>query len=99
MFDEEDRRLIDEDTLTIANGIIGSYPNEFMLLKQTEIPEFVNQVEQLRTEEDYSRLLDRFGVRRTDARFWEVSDQVLNDYRQSEPIASGVLDYSRYDNR
>jgi hypothetical protein len=99
MFDEEDRRLIDEDTLTIANGIIGSYPNEFMLLKQTEIPEFVNQVEQLRTEEDYSRLLDRFGVRRTDARFWEISDQVLNDYRRSEPIASGVLDYSRYDNR
>jgi hypothetical protein len=99
MFGEADRRLIDEDTLTIANGVIGAYPNEFMLLKQAEIPEFVKQIEQLRTEEDYSRLLDRFGVRRTDARFWEVSDQVFNDYRRSEPIAFGVLDYSRYDNR
>jgi hypothetical protein len=99
MFGEEDRRLIDEDTLTIANGIIGAYPNEFMLLKQTEIPEFVKLVEQLRTEADYSRLLDRFGVRRTDARFWEISDKVFDDYRKSEPIAFGVLDYGRYDNR
>jgi hypothetical protein len=99
MFGEEDRRLVDEDSLTVANGVIGAYPNGFMLLKQAEIPEFVNLVGQLRNEADYSRLLDRFGVRRTDPRFWEVSDQVLTDYRQSEPITFGVLDYGRYDNR
>jgi hypothetical protein len=99
MFGEEDRRLIDEDSLTIANGVIGAYPNEFMRLKEAEIPEFVKLVTQLRSETDYSRLLDRFGVRRTDARFWEISDQVFTDYRKSEPITFGVLDYSRYDNR
>jgi hypothetical protein len=99
MFGEEDRRLVDEDSLTIANGVIGAYPNGFMLLKETEIPEFVTLVAQLRDEADYSRLLDKFGVRRTDPRFWEVSDQVLTDYRQSEPVTFGVLDYGRYDNR
>jgi hypothetical protein len=99
MFGEEDRRLVDEDSLTIANGVIGAYPNGFMRLKETDIPEFVNLVGQLRNEADYSRLLDRFGVRRTDPRFWQFSDQVLTDYRQAEPITFGVLDYSRYDNR
>jgi hypothetical protein len=99
MFGEEDRRLVDEDSLTIANGVIGAYPNGFLRLKETEIPEFVKQVGLLRTEADYSRLLDQYGVRRTDARFWEASDQVFDDYRQSEPISYGVLDYGRYDNR
>jgi len=43
--------------------------------------------------------LDRFGIRRTDERFWAVSDQVLADYRAAEVISSGVLDYGRYENR
>ena len=44
-------------------------------------------------------LLDRFGIRRTDERFWAVSDRVLADYQNSEAISHGVLDYSRYENR
>jgi hypothetical protein len=99
MFGEEGRRLVAEDSLTIANGVIGAYPNEFMRLKEADVSEFVKLVGLLRDEEDYSRLLDRFGVRRTDPTFWEISDQVHADYRKSEPIAFGVLDYSRYDNR
>ena len=53
----------------------------------------------LRSEADYSALLDRFGIRRTDERFWDVSDRVLADYENSEPVTHGVLDYSRYENR
>ena len=97
MFREEHR--IEEDTLTIANGVVGAYPNVFLEVSESELSELVSLIRQLRSEADYSALLDRFGVRRTDARFWSVSDQIRADYRRAEPLTAGVLDYSRYDNR
>jgi hypothetical protein len=99
MFGEADRRFIAEDRLTVANGVIGAYPNVFLELDESAIPELVKRIGELASEDDYGRLLDRFGVRRTDPRFWALSDSVLADYKRSEPLASGVLDYSRYENR
>jgi len=88
-----------KDTLTIVNGVAGAYPNVFLQVDESGIPELVAKIEGLRTEADYSALLDRFGIRRTDERFWAVSDRVLADYQNSEVISHGVLDYSRYENR
>jgi len=99
MFGEADRRLIPEDNLTMANGVLTAYPNVFLDVAPARIAELVRSIASLRSEEDYGRLLDQFGVRRTDARFWSISDQVTADYRSSEPITGGVLDYNRYDNR
>jgi hypothetical protein len=99
ILNSESNRLPDEDTLTIANGVTGAYPNIFLQVSEAEIPELVAKIEGLRSETDYSTLLDRFGIRRTDPRFWAVSDQVSADYRNAELISHGVLDYSRYENR
>jgi hypothetical protein len=99
ILNSESNRLPDEDTLTIANGVTGAYPNIFLQVSEAEIPELVAKIEGLRSEADYSTLLDRFGIRRTDPRFWAVSDQVSADYRNAELISHGVLDYSRYENR
>ena len=99
MFGEAERRLVTEDTLTIANGVLTAYPNVFLQVSRAQIPELVQSISSLRSEADYSQLLDRYGVRRTQPQFWSVSDQVMNDYRISEPVSSGVLDYNRYDNR
>jgi hypothetical protein len=99
ILNSESNRLPDEDTLTIVNGVVGAYPNVFLQVDESEIPELVAKIEGLRTEADYSALLDRFGIRRTDERFWAVSDRVLTDYQNSEVISHGVLDYSRYENR
>jgi hypothetical protein len=68
-------------------------------VSEADLPELVTRIQQLRNEDDYSALLDRFGVRRTDSRFWSLSDQLLSKYRHAEPLTAGVLDYSRYDNR
>ncbi len=99
ILNSEGNRLPDEDTLTIANGVTGAYPNIFLQVSEAEIPELVAKIEGLRSEADYSALLDRFGIRRTDQRFWAVSDQVSADYQNAELISHGVLDYSRYENR
>ncbi|MBS0417247.1 MAG: fatty acid cis/trans isomerase [Proteobacteria bacterium] len=92
-------RLPAEDTLTIVNGVSAAYPNAFLELNESDIPELVTRIEQIRSEADYAALLDRYGIRRTDERFWKLSDQVLADYQNAEPISHGVLDYSRYENR
>ncbi|MET0282251.1 MAG: fatty acid cis/trans isomerase [Steroidobacteraceae bacterium] len=99
MFGEAARRMVEADRLTIANGVIGAYPNVFLKLRQADLRDFVTAVASLREEKDYAALLDRYGVRRTDPRFWQVSDALLERYRRAEPLASGVLDYGRYDNR
>ena len=99
LFRSESRRLPAEDTLTIGSGVLGAYPNVFLEVSEPEIPGLVAKIEWLRTEADYAALLDRFGIRRTDARFWQVSDEVQSDYRAAELIDHGVLDYNRYENR
>lgn len=99
ILNSQSNRLPDEDSLTVVNGVLGAFPNIFLQVNESEIPELVAKIEGLRNEADYSALLDRFGIRRTDERFWAVSDQVLADYANSEVISHGVLDYSRYENR
>lgn len=99
MFREASRRLPDEDTLTVANGIAAAYPNVFLSVREADVPDLVARIEGVRGEPDYAALLDRYGVRRTDSRFWPISDQVHASYALSEPLTHGILDYNRYDNR
>ncbi len=60
---------------------------------------FVDAVGQLATEDDYARLLDAYGVRRTDPAFWQNSDRAHAAFRRASPVTYGVLDYNRIENR
>jgi hypothetical protein len=99
LFAEEKRRVPEEDTLTVVRGFLGAYPNAFYKVTRAELPAFVDAVAQLQGEADYARLLDRFGIRRTDPRFWSHSDRMLRAYAEAEPITAGLLDYNRQENR
>ncbi|HEX4937129.1 MAG TPA: fatty acid cis/trans isomerase [Candidatus Kapabacteria bacterium] len=99
IFGEEDRRLPDEDQMWLANGLIGAYPSAFLQLDQDEVPELVQHLRTLGNENDYRALLDKFGVRRTDPRFWRFSDNLHQAYRKQAPIEAGWLDYNRLENR
>ena len=99
MFHEEERRLPAEDGLMVVNGFIGAYPNVFVELEAEEIPVFVEKVIALKTESDYSEILDNFGVRRTNERFWRVSDELLEKRRKMAPLAAGIFDFNRLENR
>ena len=96
---DDKRRLPDEDTLTVANGFIGAYPNAFFLVEAPDLPGFVGAIRGLASEEDYRRLLTRFGIRRTDERFWPHSDSLMGAYRRWAPKEAGLFDYNRFENR
>ncbi len=96
----EDRRLLpDEDTLSVLTGFVGGYPNVFLEVDAKELPAFVNSVRDLASDADFDGLFQRYGLRRTDARFWAHSDEVHRAYRQWAPKEAGLFDYNRLENR
>ena len=99
MFDEAERRLPKEDTLLALDGVVGAYPNAFFAVDPEKLPVFVEAVGRLGSEADLVRLTERFGVRRTDPRFWPTSDAVHAEWRRTAPKEAAVLDYSRFENR
>jgi hypothetical protein len=96
---DDKRRLPDEDNLSLVNGFIGAYPNAFFMVDAADLPEFVEGVQRLASEADYRKLLTRFGIRRTDERFWAHSDALQAAYRRSAPKEAGLFDYNRFENR
>ena len=87
------------DTLTVVKGLIGAYPNFFFDVKSEEIEAFVTACENLASYKDYERLVARYGVRRTNSAFWEIADWFQDLHVREQPIESGILDLSRYEDR
>ena len=100
LLDEEAARLPDEDGVTLVKGVLGDYPNVLMQVEESELIDWADQVGSLKTKEDYSALLDSFGIRRTHPNFWFVSDAIGNrEGKLDRPRESGILDYNRLENR
>ena len=98
-FFEKERRLPDEDTLTVVRGFLGAYPNAFYRMKKAELPDFVKAVEGLSGEADYRALVARFGIDRAHPEFWAHSDTLRAAYPRYAPIEAGLFDYNRLENR
>jgi hypothetical protein len=96
LLDEEKRRLPDEDTLTVLEGLVGAYPNAFYRVTAGELPGFVEGVEGLGNAADYARLASRFGVAASDADFWKTSDRLIDAFAAQSPVDAALPDYGRF---
>lgn len=96
---ESNNRLPSEDDLTIVSGFLGSYPSVFWDVKSTDLNALVDQAALLSSENDYRKLLDTYGVRRTSEQFWDISDQAHASFKENNPIEAGLFDYNRLENR
>ena len=99
MFSEKKDLEPEADTLSVIPGFIGAYPNALYVVRADELEDFVDRIANLENESDYASLLDAYGVRRTSPGFWRHSDTVHNAFAQQYPLISGLLDYSRLENR
>ena len=99
IFQEQKRRVPEEDYVTIVKGFIGSYPNVFFHVDEQQLATFVAALEAMRSEEDYAALVTRYGVRRNQATFWPMSDNLYEQYRTLQPREAGLFDLNRYENR
>lgn len=99
LFQEDDRRLPGEDTLTVTRGFVGAYPNMFFQISERELAGFTEALKSLTSDADYTALIDRYGVRRTAPWFWKLSDDMRSHYAQGFPDEAGLFDLNRYENR
>jgi hypothetical protein len=98
MFKEQSRRIPQDDTLTTIPGYIGSYPNFAFEVPISEIEAFVSRLSAIDSRDGITALADDFGIRRSDADFWQKFDWFQADFRRTNPQQAGLLDLSRYQN-
>jgi hypothetical protein len=96
MFGETERFAPQEDSLTVRAGVLGAYPNMFFVVQENDIEAFSRAVAGLKSAADYARLVDTFGVRRSNEEFWSVYDAINSTHRASDLVHSGTLDLTRY---
>ncbi len=97
--DEKKALRPDENTLTVVPGFIGAYPNALYVMPPTGLSDFTAAVRGLSSESDYRALVDRFGIRRTNAAFWTYSDAVQDAYIRLTPGEAALFDYNHFENR
>nr|WP_308705347.1 fatty acid cis/trans isomerase [Pseudomonas sp. N040] len=103
-----------KDSLTIAPGVLGNYPNFLINLPAGEVAEFVDAMEQVQPASGLTGLLDglnkaqddtgfekimaRWGVRRSNLQFWFYFNDLTTFQRETAPLEAGYLDMSRFEN-
>ncbi|MEH6582107.1 MAG: fatty acid cis/trans isomerase [Halioglobus sp.] len=95
-FGEQERRLPEEDSLTVVRGFLGAYPNVFMQINESELANFVKNVASLKKPGDRTAIIDRYVVHRNAPWFWRLSDKFHKMYQERDGMAAGIFDYNRY---
>ena len=99
LFRNQKRVLPNEDYMTVVPGILGAYPNAFFRVQREELAQFTESFAAVSTPQDYTAFADRYAVRRTSPEFWAYSDSLYKYFAQQDPVASGILDLGRFENR
>jgi len=99
VFREEKTLAPTENTVSVLAGMVGTYPNAFFEISHTDRQEFINRVMSLSSEEDYAKLKTKYGIRRTNSRFWSYSDELHHALEKESTVDYGMLDFSRLENR
>ncbi len=86
-----------EDTLTFREGYWASYPNMIFTVSAKDLKKFVDGIYGIKSEKDYQSVVDIFGVRRQNPKFWEHYDELNRIYKDSNSVNFGYLDLTRYD--
>jgi hypothetical protein len=99
LLNEKANRLPELDTAEIYKGLIGNYPDLIFNVHERDMQLFVNQFVNAQTSARFVQLLDQFSVRRTNPDFWKISDKLHQLHFASDPVAYGLFDYNRLENR
>lgn len=98
MFAEDLRRLPDEDSLTVVPGFVGSYPNFFFAVAQDQLPMFLEQLKNARSDAAIERFYGTYGIRRSDPKIWALMDWFNARHKQERGLHAGLFDMNRYRN-
>jgi hypothetical protein len=95
MFAESLRLDGNADTLTILDGVKGSYPNEIFVIEARDLESFKNDTLKLSMKRDFEVFQKKYALSRRDPKFWAHFDRIQEVNRQADPLDAGHLDLSR----
>ncbi len=85
-----------KDTIDFLPGLIGSYPSYFVDLEAADVPDFLDLLKSFDgSPQDVARL-NRYGINRSDPRFWPAYDWFQARAYVDDPIEAGLFDLNRY---
>lgn len=95
-FGEDGRLDAKKDSADFIQGLIGSYPNYFFDVREEELPDFFDLLAHFeKSPKDLARMR-KYGINRSDDRFWETYDWFQQRALADEPVRGGLFDLNRY---
>ena len=71
-----------QDRINIINGFVGSYPNAFVIVKQNELSDFLNLLQNYKDMKADKKRLLKFVINRANPDFWEVFDWFDKEFKK-----------------
>ncbi|WP_165855886.1 fatty acid cis/trans isomerase [Marinobacter sp. JSM 1782161] len=98
MFAEDSRLTPEEDTVTVMEGTLGSYPNFSFDIPLEDLDVFVSALRRVDSRDGLHDLAARWGVRRTSPQFWSILADFRRYVEDTDPEQAGIFDVNRYEN-
>jgi len=93
----EDSRLNPaKDSADFIPGLIGSYPNYFIDVREEDLPDFLDLLDNFKKSPKDMERLAKYAINRSDERFWDAYDWFQQRFYEDEPVQGGLFDLSRY---
>ncbi|NTV15224.1 MAG: peptidylprolyl isomerase [Desulfobulbaceae bacterium] len=94
----EDERLNPaKDSSDIIPGLIGSYPNYFIDVREADLPDFFDLLANFSEKDPRDMVrLAKYAINRADERMWDAYDWFQQRFYADEPVEGGLLDLNRY---
>jgi len=93
----EDARLDpSKDCADFLQGMLGSYPNYFIDVREEDLPDLFDLLAHFSKSSKDRERLTRYGINRADDRFWETYDWFQKRFLEEEPVRGGLFDLNRY---
>lgn len=99
MIEEKERLVPDEDTITIQYGVMGSFPNFIVHVRDRDIQSFVSATLAIKDKQgpEFTRWLKTYGVSRYSPDFWSYYDRTQTWFDEELSSRGGILDLSKYE--
>jgi hypothetical protein len=96
LFGEKKRLDSSRDTIDFLPGSIGAYPNYFLDVNASDLPDLFDMLKNFDGSPAYEAKLDKYGINRMDERFWETYDWFQQQLNEDDPVHAGLYDLNRY---
>jgi len=96
MFGEDGKLDASKDSVDFIQGLIGSYPNYFFDVHEKDLPDFIDLLAHFEKSARDQQRIAKYGINRSDERFWETYDWFQKRFQEDEPVHSGLFDLNRY---